>query len=429
MEPLATLPSSLDWETFSPSQKGYLPPANMYIDNYGDVYDEFREYLETPSYFRMKASPIAAMASYPDPPQPGLVNSFGQSIPLHDGKPRSAKFEEYSAEDVGLQTMNSRWETFISENTTGPLAEMNASLASRRTILSSLSIHPGPMDLLLPVPKTRDTHYATAFVFLPTKSTSLEVEAAFGTTVRNLSATEDTAFSAQIVVVYAGVDLVRIKTTDSISYLTYHVLAETKLSVPSLSNISPAIPGLRDAFRTWKWMLLNEDDPAADDAPDLILYLLNADFEDISDPGSEKAVVAHLAPLAKVYGFKLLVIEAVHEMSSTHEIDHPYKDYDYLYDRWDELKEELEVEDGKSLRTGVTLSVKDLNLKEVHVPEELKRKLEERIKEQDYVSQDEESIVDRDLDVDLEGYDDSVYSSTVTLSHTRRASFLLLIPE
>jgi len=162
-------------------------------------------------------------------------------------------------------------------------------------------------------------------------------------------------------------------------------------------------------------MLLNPDDPSAK-APDFILSLLHERFIDLSNPGPDKAVIAHLVPLAKMYGFKLLVVDVEHEMSSLHEVSHPYKEYEYFFEgnRWEKLKKKLRVEDGDDLDTTVTVKVKDLNLEDVNVSEDLKQEIQDKLEHELYFSHYGEYDA-RNPKIDMEGYDASVGSRAVCI--------------
>ncbi|THV04357.1 hypothetical protein K435DRAFT_774464, partial [Dendrothele bispora CBS 962.96] len=389
--------------------------------------DELREHTED---LRMETSSIAAMVSCLDPPQPGLLDSFGQRIPLHDLE--AVGPVEYTVEDDGLKTSNPRWEPFVSGKIAGPLEKMNANPDLQWIFLSSLTIQPGPVNCRLSVPKVDDDHYATAFVFLPTDSTSLRVEASYGEAVEHFEIEEDLSFSTQIFVCYTDIDHVKVKSTHSVSYLTYNIfgLDSDDESIPSLSNISPVVPELRDIFRTWKWLLQNKEDRSAKDAPAHILHMLESEGDSLSSESEcdDNTLIAHLAPLAKAYGFSLLLVKARHIRQSEHEISHEYKEYEEIFDKWDDLERDLKIEHGKDLITYVDVKVTDLNEREVHVSKELKKTIEKKIEDDDYISHCG-CFENRDHEVELEGVDTACYYDTLSLTHTRHALFLLVVPN
>ncbi|THU87275.1 hypothetical protein K435DRAFT_842589 [Dendrothele bispora CBS 962.96] len=441
MDPLPF--DELYWDSDSDSpfnMNGYLPPAK--IDEHIDIIGGIRKHTKGvfgcnglgPKDLRVKAIPIAATTSCSDPPQPGLLDSSGQLIPLHDRDAEPTEFLEYSVKDDDLKASNPRWDTFVSEKIAGPLTKMNANSISRQTFLSALTVQFGPMNCRLSVPKVDVAHYATAFIFLPTNSTSLKVKATFGQTVKRFKMTGDLSFSAQIFVCYAGIDQIKIQSTDSISYLTYNILAAVPHnpavrpeSTPSLSDISPVVPELRGVFRTWKWLLQNRQDLSAKDVPAHILYLLKSKYDCVNSK-RDKALIGHLAPLAKAYGFDLRVVELRHVMRSYHEIYHPYKDDDEIDRKWDKLERKLRIEGGKDVTVEVEVeSFRDLNERIVGISEEWRKIIQKKIEDNEYVSQGG-PIEDRYHEVDLERIASYCYSDELRLTHTRLLLFLLVFP-
>ncbi|THV04358.1 hypothetical protein K435DRAFT_961965 [Dendrothele bispora CBS 962.96] len=428
--PFDELHSDSDSEAFSPSNmKGYLPPAK--IDRYIDVVGGIRKHTKD---LRVKPLPIAAMISCSDPPQPGLLDSSGQRMPLHDRDAEPTEFLEYSVKNDKLKASNPRWDTFVSEKIAGPLTKMNAHSISRRASLSALTVQSGPMNRRISVPKVDVAHYATAFVFLPTDSTSLKVKVTSGQTVERFKMTEDLSFSAQILVCYTGIDQIEVESTHSISYLTYNILAVAPRnlviqpeSIPSLSDISPVVPELRDVFRTWKWLLQNTRDVSAKNAPEHVLYMLNSSGCVSSE--RDKSLIGHLVPLAKAYGFGLRLVEVRHNTRSVHEIDHPYKEYEEIFDKWDKLERTLRIEDGTDVTVEVEMETfTDLNQEEVDISEELMEQIQQKIENKKYISQCG-PIERRKHKAKLDGIDTTLYSDILSLTHTRHALFLLIIPN
>ena len=92
------------------------------------------------------------------------------------------------------------------------------------------------------------------------------------------------------------------------------------------SNAKAPIPGLRDAFRVWSFYTLARHP----EAPFLVAFLLTGPVGDIMRPLSnadDTTLIAHIAPLAKVYGFCVVLASLEHVERCTIEVHHDYKEY------------------------------------------------------------------------------------------------------
>ncbi|KAK7055849.1 hypothetical protein R3P38DRAFT_2849269 [Favolaschia claudopus] len=108
-----------------------------------------------------------------------------------------------------------------------------------------------------------------------------------------------------------------------------------KLTKPSLfhgrHNLSGSLSPLRDALCLWKHKLL-----ADQDAPPLLMFFLAyhpkhaQEFRD-----KDAALLCHIAPLAKAYGFNLNLARLNFIRSTRKEVQHEYKDYLGLHSEYD----------------------------------------------------------------------------------------------
>ncbi|KAJ7218385.1 hypothetical protein GGX14DRAFT_390159 [Mycena pura] len=181
---------------------------------------------------------------------------------------------------------------------------------------------------------------------------------------------------------------------------------------------------------------LNNDEGGA---PPLILYLLDHGEHHVSVARLRRSrqtawILAHLAPLTKVYSFRLPFVQISHVLRCEHKVYHEYKDYDYMLDHEDKLTEDLEMESGEPECEDLRFTGLDTT------PAHLSPKAEEAVKKA--LKQDEYSggiFEDIEPEKDLE-YNDtgdrgtnfaswSIYEGILDLKHTRCVRMLLMIPE
>ncbi|KAE9386337.1 hypothetical protein BT96DRAFT_949186 [Gymnopus androsaceus JB14] len=118
----------------------------------------------------------------------------------------------------------------------------------------------------------------------------------------------------------------------AVCFLTYHLIAPPTASLFStLAGTSPLVPGLRDTFKVWRERL-----QAGVEAPELALFLLHNDgYSYYRSDKEDDTLLAHIAPLAKIYGFELDIVQVDQCQESIHTIGHAYRDLDALHEDMD----------------------------------------------------------------------------------------------
>ncbi|KAJ7189904.1 hypothetical protein GGX14DRAFT_408425 [Mycena pura] len=430
MDPLklSDLATTENWSAFKPSMKGYLQPQNLDLwPECEDIESQLRKFAM--SYFiRDNDAPFLALSVSKGFPAMRLTIS-GETfvIPI---SPRDGAFlaTHLGNGDALMNTVpagevtilsDAAWKSILSNNW-AVLRRLKASEGDggHSIDLEQLAILKAGSHQLATAAKDRN-HYATIFVILPTFADSAEVRvrAAHDNVVSDVRLPSDLTQSACAVGVYAGVSDARIDVGagTEVVCLTYHASVSFTggLSVvPTLEYLSGAMPPLRDGFCLWRYRL-----DSGIDAPTLILNFLAHHPKSSRDfSGADATLLSHFAPLAKAYDFKMYIAEFHHTMSTTQEVDHPYKEYL----GWDtdldpsvlEMSDNPDIEyKCKNLRT----------LGGVRVKDEVLLKLAAELVTSDEYLQDQ--VMDLDPEEDDNVVDDTCYSATVIYSH--RATCLI----
>lgn len=150
-------------------------------------------------------------------------------------------------------------------------------------------------------------------------------------------------FSMHFATFYVGIDTVEIGSQDeAVCFLTYHLIAPPTASLfPTLAGTSPLVPGLRDTFKVWRERL-----QAGVEAPEFALFLLRNDGYSYYRDKEDDTLLAHIAPLAKIYGFELDIVQVDQCQESIHTIGHAYRDLDALHEDMDVEFATLDMEKG-----------------------------------------------------------------------------------
>lgn len=195
-------------------------------------------------------------------------------------------------------------------------------------------------------------------MILPTYSPDLTVEVKNGiSSDTTFKVTNNVTSSVHFIAFHNGLDKVQISASGAICYLTYHLLAHGEAPFPSLCSVPSVlavVPQLRDTFRDWR---AKRQSPASvgDDVdvgiernPNFMLFFLRGYYKCLSDLSQKDiTLLAHLAPLAKAYGFALRFVQFERQETSKHKKEHPYKECPEILDL-DELAEELSIDGGEN---------------------------------------------------------------------------------
>jgi len=233
------------------------------------------------------------------------------------------------------------------------------------------------------VPPKNENHFATLLVILPTQVNLVSTLKSRHGSLVELHDIQSSPFSMVFLALCTGIGEVALSTPNSlVCYLQYN-LTSGNPSRPSLRNLVSPVQEIADAFSAWSLLLNNENKAkatATDVGPDFIFYHLNEVYtssdtaSDLADP-EDRAVLSHLSPPAKYYGFKILLAHVQIHTSRQWEESHAYKDYDYaeVYEAEDfnllegnddvEIETEWEVTDlwGRKINCDDMEAIKELD--------------------------------------------------------------------
>ncbi|KAJ7479845.1 hypothetical protein FB451DRAFT_1239979 [Mycena latifolia] len=434
MDPLriSDLPLAQNWATFTPDMKGHIPPQQLDLHpRCDDIEDQIRQFTST-DYMRDNNAPFLGLSVAQDFPTTSLeIHDETFTVPL---PPReiayltrllgNANAPRHSVSG-GEVTLSNACHAAISVRETDVLGKLKAidGNIGRETTLAALDVFKAGSHDLSTAP-TDENHFATVFAILPafTDSAIIRVHATHNTTSSVVNLPADLRQSVSAIGIYAGVTDARIEVGAGAELicLTYHVRVEPHddiCVVPRLEYLSGALPPLRDAFCLWRHAL-NTGTPA----PALMLFFLSGTPEAATAFQDEDAtLLCHLAPLAKAYGFNVYIGALVHTMSTEQEVFHPYKEYFGLDADLDpselEMSDDPEVEyTWAGFRTLGGVNV---------VQPALVSRVAQMITTRPDLQAD---LMDVDMEEDYEIEHDSLYSATVTFTHTRTPSILFIAP-
>ncbi|KAJ7615384.1 hypothetical protein FB45DRAFT_243301 [Roridomyces roridus] len=429
MDPLmlSDLASLNDWDAFQPNLKGFMPPQDLELHpDCEDVETQIREFTDS-SYMRDNDAPLITSVSVQNLVTTSItIGGEIFTVPLSSRESSylmskgDASASRFTVPGDQVQFVNSSSLKFITETRSSVLRKLRVSdILVTDTSLVGLDVFiNGEHRLSTGVVDTN--HFATLFVILPSL-TPADVGAyvMHRGVIADTKLPQDLSQAASAIRIYAGLADARIQIASGgpIVCLTYHILARPNSDpalVPRLANLAGALSPLRDGFCLWRHKLTTTTG-----APKLILFFLDGSPTYAGGfAGVDATLLSHLAPLAKAYGFKLLLGRLTHTMYTVQEVDHPYKEYyndidinDLSMD--DDPKESWKWEPLTTL--GGVKVVDGDNLLDL-AAEMVKN--EERYKEM---------ILEVDLEEGFEEMDEGIYATTVKYTHTRTASVLFIV--
>ncbi|KAJ7459625.1 hypothetical protein B0H11DRAFT_2286324 [Mycena galericulata] len=434
MDPLklADLLLTEDWNLFQPNMKGYIPPQQLQLrSGFEDFESQIREFVD-PSYMRGNTVPFLALSvKQPFPTTSLTIRGETFVVPLSAREMSyltgtvlgDAHASKNTAPGTQLESISDAGQKTIVEAVGLALRKIDAFWGGLRTErkLATIDVFKAGSHELSTAP-TNEDHIATVLVILPSLSTpaDIRVQATHAAVTSEVRLPPDLWQTVSAIGTYTGVSDGRIDISagGEVLCLTYHIFgpgSDNAWVIPSLENLSGALPMLRDAFCLWRYNLSSDGGADTRSAPPMMLFFLDDAPKSARDFQDEDAtLLCHLAPLAKAYGFTVYIGDVVHTMSTQQEVSHPYKEYDADIDP-SELymsnKPDVDYE-LKALRTLAGVSVTDPKLVKLAT---------EMVLKDDYVVE----MVDPEEDHDI--VDEGIYSWEVVLTHTRKASVLFVV--
>ncbi|KAJ7804526.1 hypothetical protein B0H14DRAFT_3486107 [Mycena olivaceomarginata] len=370
-----------DWNVFKPDMKGYISPQELGLWPGCDSIEVCKLINSTPlDYMRDNDAPFLASSC------PSISRSI---VPL------SLRWQQQRQKILGDAGRLSISESYYS----AVLRMLKVGDGDGRQKLEALSVFKAGIHQL-PTVARDNNHFAAVFVILPTFVDSADIR---------VYATHENITSGQRVSaigVYAGVSdaPIEVGTGVEVICLIHHecVVSEAEpWFVPRLEYLSGALPPLRDAFCLWRHNL-----NSGANAPALMLFVLDHRTRCSTEFSEDDAtLLCHLAPLAQVYGSKMLIGRLVHTMSTTQEIYHDPKEYF-------QLTEDIDRSTLHGLRT----------LGGAMVTQPALLAMATRVMKSGYLH---DRLMDRDLDEhedDVEIEQESICFATVINKHIRTAS-------
>ncbi|KAF9077234.1 hypothetical protein BDP27DRAFT_1312059, partial [Rhodocollybia butyracea] len=429
MEPLYDLAQIENWKYYMPSSQGYLPPAR--IKGLEKVREGLQEYTGD---LRLYSLPMTMLFTVINPPHPGIkIDKDFVSIPL---PVRDFKEFRIHGQDIlefpssRIQVQNPHWEKFIGTNAIRSLYQMQIkTFRPPKLILHSFTIQTGKVlhSTRTEQSASNGRHFASIIVILPSHSTAITLSLKYGnfSAAQSFTLVKDLLFCNHVYTFYTGIGTLDIRSQDHFCYFTYHLFAHEAAPTPMLSGITPVVPELRDLFRDWRARRF-----AGDQVPPFVLVMFQQIYsgrEGLCE--KDEFLLRHLAPLARAYGFRMEIVNLKNQETSEHRFQDKRKEYVYNTDLG-ALAEELKMENGDNYRTNTWVTgFRDLGNNSIQsYDKSILRAIERDIVTGAYISHHgmiNAQIPLRDADIP----EDTMYEMTVSLTHTRILSFLMIRPE
>ncbi|KAF6760465.1 hypothetical protein DFP72DRAFT_73248 [Ephemerocybe angulata] len=424
MEPLRDLSSITDWDHFTPSVEGYIPPSNLDVDVW-----ELLECLDD----LQGGGTIANLFVSSDTTNPGVVfKNKMVSLPLTELDAKAfakngvmVDNRVYELDVQKFSCSNPRWESVARAGVDSALAKTRpvshtASLTSITAVIASgaqsLDLHP-----------VQKSHYATVLVILPSQRTSTTLHISHGNQGLALKLTETAPFSMHFIALYTGTEsALLVSPGDSILYLKYQVFKKDKfVPSPCLADATGARPEIATVFAAWR-SSLSAGVKVNDSIPDHIIYQLDGTYANgvdaigITHP-KDKLVLGHFAPPAKHFGFEILLAHVTFTESSSWEHYRDYKEYDEEYD-----VDDYEVGDHGEISLDVECLLTALDGNGVN-DDQLADTISKVIEDEDLIFNDHLRESDEG-EKDLQITDQSCYTDTLKLECVKLATYLVIVP-
>ncbi|KAJ6477678.1 hypothetical protein C8R45DRAFT_1157581 [Mycena sanguinolenta] len=432
MEPLklSALPDVEDWGTFKLDMKGFIPPQKMDLwPGCANIQDQLRHFTSS-DFVRDNDAPFIALSVSKKFPTTRLTiceETFAVPVSSRD----MAFLATHLGNGAGSRhTVSATKVSILSDAAKKMIGSTSQAVLTKLKALDGDGGHKiifGGLDAFkagshyLETTPTDENHYATIFLVLPTFTDSVDicVRAAHDSVVSRVKCPKGLSQTACAVDTH-----IEVGPGNEVICLTYYASVDPD-SGPSqvIPTLQGTLPPLRDGFCLWRHKL----DCGVRKTPKIMLFLL------VGHPGSAKdfngddaALLCHLAPLAKVYGFNIYIAQLHLTMSTTQEIQHPYKEYDFDFD-----PSVLEMPDDEE----VVYKWKELrSLGGVPVePQDLLKPAEKMVKTDEYLK---DRLADLDVQEHHDFVDDTSYYSTVRYTHSflnsayvaRKVSILFIAP-
>ncbi|KAF6760434.1 hypothetical protein DFP72DRAFT_882182 [Ephemerocybe angulata] len=327
MEPLLDLAVLNSWDEYTPSKDGYTPPTLSELEDI-DIFESLRclERLEPQGI-------IAAGHAYPSVPPAGIfIKDHILHVPLVDSDVEvllnsnelagtREKLVEIDSQKIQIE--NPKWKGAVARCIKAALGrakmEMQPESYTFNLVGLTLLVPPSSGAYSLDLRPVSDQHFATVLIVLPSSRKSASIEARH----RGLTATHDftpsSLFAPHFVVLHTGIETATIKSPDDhLCYLTYHLIAKSpKTPLPSLKHlVSGPRPDVAKAIAGWAYALATGSKGPGIPTGCLAYHLDGTySFTERTDPSAithpkDKLVLGHLAPAAKLHGFRILFAHA-----------------------------------------------------------------------------------------------------------------------
>ncbi|KAF5339777.1 hypothetical protein D9611_009191 [Ephemerocybe angulata] len=228
---------------------------------------------------------------------------------------------EIDARDV--QTSCTTWKASLDAGTKSILSRMKAKARHRSTLVSLSVVPPGEAHTLNLTPVSKN-HFATLIAVLPSPRTGATFETRYREHKSHHNLSNVTPNSTHLLGLYTGMASAVIKSSgDRLCFLTYHVQCPPRTtSIPSIRNVAGPRTEIATAFASWAHAL-STNTKAPGIPSNHIIYQLDGVYRNnVVATGltnrKDRLVLAHLAPAAKHFGFKMVLAHAdVHLTYST----------------------------------------------------------------------------------------------------------------
>ncbi|KAJ8075258.1 hypothetical protein PM082_019594 [Marasmius tenuissimus] len=441
MDPVHNFKLFEDWESFTPSMKGYVDPKKPVASplNLDENFIEMKDRIEEVYTNVVGGVPLVNSVD------PGLtIEGVGNlRLPLEMQELERMR-EMGSRSDSGsiiipatkVTISNPGWGTFFDQAMRAAFSPLcfypvRDDLRSR---LHSFAVIPtGAEGVHVDIASIRDSHTLVGVMLLSTNASTIEMAVSYSGKVVRHKIEKNSRFKMTAVVACAGYDYFCVTSLSGgpVALLIYTLdPSQLYLTGPSPHWVSGVIPEMRDFFAEWKYSLVHETVSKVPKA--FIYYLEKASLSRISElQGDNAKLIAHLVTPAKAYGFRWFLGHARHELSCEHELEHEYKEYVETEEDYEEVLDwdmdsdrESSIEWEKIIGSnGVALTgqeAKDMISEVTRAWHAHYSDLADLI-----IDQDDDEPSDKTVECD----DDTLYSATIRLTHIRYATFLIVVPE